>query len=501
MAVQGNMARRALVASLLLVVGCGRADAAAQVEDQTQVQQTLGNVPATVDTTTAASLSKTFRAAAARALPGVVTVQVTEKPQQMAASPFPFPFGQQGPQQQAPAQHGTGSGFVFTKEGYIITNNHVVENATDVQVRFVDGRVYDDVEVVGRDPNTDIAVIKVKGDRDFQPLDIGNSDAAQVGDWVLALGNPLDLGFTVTAGIVSAKGRRLGIIQGEGGENGTNATPPLESFIQTDAAINPGNSGGPLVDLYGRVIGVNSAIYSRTGTYAGNGFAIPSAIAVKAARDIIQYGYVRRPRLGVLISPVGEAQAQLYHLPTISGAVVNEVEPGSPADKAGLKPEDVVTTLNGQPVTDADALTTRLARMNPGDKITLGYIRNGERKSVQIELGQFEVKHAEATPTNTTESAEEKLGIGLTDLTPEIRDQLDLQPGVDGVVVTDVAPFGPAVGVLQRGDVILAFNRKPVSNVRALQSLAKDVDAGSVVVVKIRARSTGNVGVRSFRLH
>ncbi len=494
MVVRTRLAGRALMASLVLVVGCSHGDtAAAQVEDQAPVERTLGKVPATVDTSTAASLSETFRAAAARALPGVVTVQVTERPQQAANSPFPFPFpfGQQAPQGQAPEQHGTGSGFVFSKDGYIITNNHVVENATNVQVRFVDGRVYDDVDVVGRDPNTDIAVLKLKDGDNFQPLEIGSSDNAQVGDWVLALGNPLDLGFTVTAGIVSAKGRRLGIIRSE---------MPLESFIQTDAAINPGNSGGPLVDLYGRVIGVNSAIYSRTGTYAGNGFAIPSAIAVKAAQDIIQYGHVRRPRLGVVISPVGEAQAQLYHLPDISGAVVNEVEPGSPADKAGIKPEDVIVSLNGEAVSNADELTTRLARLNPGQTVTLGLIRDGQRREIRVELGQFEMKEPEATQTSQSQSAQDKLGIQLSNLTPQIRDQLDLQSGIEGVVVTAVEPFSPAATVLQPGDVILQFDRKDVSTVRDIQRLAEDVKAGSIVVLKIRSRATGNIGVRSFRL-
>ena len=490
-----DMARRTMAGfSLVLLMGCGRGDALAQERSgQAQVREELGDVPAVVDTATAASLSQTFRAAAAAALPSVVTVQVTAQPQQAQRQPpFQLPFPFQQPDQAPAPQMGTGSGFVLTPQGHIVTNNHVVENATDLQIRFPDGRIYADVEVVGRDPNTDIAVVKINADGEFDPLEIGNSERVQVGDWVLALGNPLSLGFTVTAGIVSAKGRDLGIIPGQ---------TALESFIQTDAAINRGNSGGPLVDLYGRVVGVNTAIYSPTGTYAGNGFAVPSSIAIKAARDIIEYGYVRRPRIGVFIQDVGEAQAELYGLEEIAGAVVTEVQPDGPAAEAGLRPEDVIVSVDGQPLRDAVALTTRLAQYQPGDEVTLGVVRDGRRMQVDLELDEFEVERPETQQTASAETAEERLGLGLVDVTPRVLRELGIRENIGGAVVVEVNPYGPAArALLQPGDVILEFNREPVRSVADLQRLAAGVETGDIVVLRIRSRQTGNEAVRSFRV-
>jgi serine protease Do len=483
--------RRATIASAVLLVGCGRGDAMAQERTTDQpVRERLGDVPAVVDTTTATALSQTFRAAAATALPSVVTVQVTARPT-AAQFPFRFPFGNRDPDAEAPPQFGTGSGFVFTEEGHIVTNNHVVENATSVQIRFPDGRIYDDVEIVGRDPNSDIAVVKISSPNGFTPLDIGDSDALRVGDWVLALGNPLQLGFTVTAGIVSAKGRNLNIIQGD---------IPLESFIQTDAAINRGNSGGPLVDLYGRVVGINTAIYSPTGTYAGNGFAVPSAIAVKAARDIIEYGYVRRPRIGVVITPVGEAQAELYGLDQIAGALVSEVQPDGPAADAGLRPEDVIVSVDGVDIRDSGDLITRLARRQPGEEVTLGVVRDRRPLEVDIELGEFDIEQPETRVAARPESAEEMLGITVIDTNAQVLRELDVAGSVEGVVVTEVSPYGPAAGILGQGDIILEFNRERVRSVADLRRLASAVERGDVVVVRLRSRQTGNEGVRSFRV-
>ena len=488
-------ARCLAVLSLVLLMGCGRGDALAQgTEGARTVEEDLRDVPMVVDTTTAVSLSRTFRAAAARALPSVVTVQVTARPEMAQRQmPFGIPFGVPQPRGEAPPQMGTGSGFVLTEEGHIVTNNHVVENATNIQIRFPDGRIYDDVEVVGRDPSSDIAVVRINSTRGqpFTPLEVGNSDRLQVGDWVLALGNPLNLGFTVTAGIVSAKGRNLNIIQ---------SASALESFIQTDAAINRGNSGGPLVDLLGRVVGVNTAIASPTGTYAGNGFAVPIAIAVKVAQDIIEYGHVRRPQLGVMISPVTEAQAELYSLDAIAGAYVSEVLPDGPADQAGIRPEDVIVTLEGEPISDNSELISRLARRQPGEEVDLGIVRDGRRIEMEVELGEFEVELPQERTAATAETVEQRLGIQLSDLTPQILGQLQIREAVEGVVVTGVHPYGPAANQLQRGDIILEFNRQPVGSVGDLQRLAANVEQGDVVVIRILSRATGNESVRSFRL-
>lgn len=490
----GSWMRRVLLVAAVLLVGCGRGDARAQEGDEARaIQEQLGEVPAVVDTTTAAQLSQTFRAAAARALPSVVTVQVTARPRTaQRQAPFPFPFGDPQQQGEAPPQIGTGSGFVLTEEGHILTNNHVVADAINLQIRFPDGRIYDDVEVVGRDPSSDIAVVRINdGDRDFTPLVIGDSDRLQVGDWVLALGNPLNLGFTVTAGIVSAKGRNLGILPGE---------TALESFIQTDAAINRGNSGGPLVDLFGRVVGVNTAILSPTGTYAGNGFAVPSAIAVKVARDIMEYGHVRRPQLGVRISPVTEAQAELYDLDRIAGAYISEVVEDGPADRAGLETEDVIVALDGEPIEDSADLISRLARETPGEEVVLGVVRDGRRINVDVELGEFEVEAPERQTAQTGASAQERLGLALAEPTPRVLAQFDIRERVDGAVVTGVSPYGPARAHLQPGDVILEFNRQPVDGVEDVQRLAADIEPGDIVVVRIRSRATGNEAVRSFRV-
>ncbi len=488
---------RVAILSLVFAVGCGRGeDALAQDRQATRSTQqpSLTEMAAAVDTTTAAALSQTFRAAAAKALPSVVTVQVTAEPSQRRI-PF-FPFGQT-PQGEMPPQIGTGSGFVFSADGHIVTNNHVVQNATSVQVRFPDGRIYDDVEVVGRDPNTDVAVIKIepRANDELVPIEIGNSDALRVGDWVLALGNPLSLGFTVTAGIVSAKGRRLGILPDEIG---------LEAFIQTDAAINRGNSGGPLVDLYGRVVGVNTAIYSETGMYAGNGFAVPSAIAAKAANDIIEYGYVRRPRIGVLIQNVTEAQADLYGLDEIRGAYVTEVQPDGPAADAGLQAEDIIVSLNGEPIATSTDLTARLARMQPGQEVTLGVIRDGDRIGVDMELGQFETERPETRVATADRSAEQMLGMewaNVSELSRQDLNSLDLRSDeIGGVVVTQVSRYGPAAGVLLQGDIIVEMNREPVNSVRDIRRLASGVERGDVVLLRIRRASTGNIGVVSFRV-
>jgi serine protease Do len=491
----GITIRRTIALSLILLAGCGRGDARAQEEERAreQVREQLGDVPAVVDTSIAAALSGTFRAAAARALPSVVTIHVTAAPRQTQRPQLPFPFGFPPDQDPAVPQIGMGSGFVFTEQGHIITNNHVVENATQIDVRFPDGRIFSGAEVVGRDPNTDIAVVKIESSNgdDFTPLQIGNSDRLQVGDWVLALGNPLSLGFTVTAGIVSAKGRSLRILEGD---------VPLEAFIQTDAAINRGNSGGPLVDLYGRVVGVNTAIYSPTGTYAGNGFAVPSAIAARTARDLIEFGHVRRPRIGVTIQAVGEAQAELYGLDRIAGAVVIEVNPGSPAAEAGIRPEDVIVSLDGQPIEDDADLITRLALREPGDRVEFGVVRGGERMRVPVRLGQFEVQDQPAPVASAGATPEQTLGFAATPVTAEARREIGLEPGVEGLVVTAVSPYGPSTGVVQRGDVILEVNRRPVRTVRDLERAVEGIERGDIVVLRMRSIATGNVGVRSFRI-
>lgn len=387
----------AVLFSTVVLGACGdhQANAQGTPSAREQIRQTLGDAPARIDTTTATKLSAAFRGAAERALPGVVRVSVTTQPRQVAQNsmrgqrniqprgfPFPIPFDDDGEQPQRGGR-GTGSGFVFNERGYIITNNHVVEDADRVVVTMVDGREYT-ATVVGSDPQTDVAVIKIDANRGehLQPVDLGSSDQLHVGDWVIALGNPLNLQFTVTAGIVSAKGRNLNIL---GNRQGTG----LESYIQTDAVINPGNSGGPMVDLTGRVVGINSAIESMTGVWAGNGFAIPIDLARKVANDIIEYGHVRRPRLGVGVGAISAADAEVYHLPSVSGAEITSVQPGTPAANAGVQMGDVVVQLNDMPIRTQTEFMEELARQRPGERVNLGIIRYGSRIEKTVRLAEF----------------------------------------------------------------------------------------------------------------
>ncbi|HWV56849.1 MAG TPA: trypsin-like peptidase domain-containing protein, partial [Longimicrobiales bacterium] len=373
---------------------------------------------------------------------------------------------------EAQPQSSRGSGFIFDPRGYIMTNNHVVENATSVTVQLNDGRVYD-ATVVGRDPNTDVAVIKIepRPGETLPVAEIGDSDAVLVGDWVLALGNPLGLNFTVTAGIVSAKNRSIDIIdRGEGGA-------PLEAFIQTDAAINPGNSGGPLVDLMGRVVGVNSAIASRNGLNAGYGFAIPIRLARRIAGDLIEHGSVRRPRLGVLIQAVTDVDAELYGLPSIAGAHITGVQQGTPAEAAGVRMGDVVVAVDGNPIRTATDLQTDLAYRQPGDRVTLTLYRDGQRRDVQVTLGQFDPPVSQTAQRPVTQNAAEVLGFRAA---PRGRGNSDS-------LVIEVIPGSAAAraGVVS-GQTLVKLNGVDIRSTADFDRAAANVNRGDIVSVVVR---------------
>ncbi|MEJ2186879.1 MAG: Do family serine endopeptidase [Gemmatimonadota bacterium] len=497
------MARRALALSVGLLAACGgQQDALAQQTQQPSqnLRRELGTIPANVDTLTAKNLSATFRAAAQAALPAVVYIQVVSKEQVQHPQIPPQLAPLFGVPNQPQVREGAGSGFIYTKDGYIITNRHVVANATDVQVTLLDGRVFT-AKVVGTDPNTDIAVIKITP-KDGKPLpvsSIGNSDDLQVGDWVLALGNPLGLQFTVTAGIVSAKGRSIGILRNQGNSGSQQNQSALEAYIQTDASINPGNSGGPLVNLLGQVVGINSAIISSTGEYAGQGFAIPIDLAVRVAKDLMKYGHVRRPMLGVLIAPVTDADAQLYHLPRISGALVSQVQDGSPADKAGLQMGDVIETVNGDSIQTNVDLTTKLARLEPGDVVTLGIMRDGKPRTVKVKLGEFPTEKTEQTTEDNRPRAERLLGFKTTDLTSDIANQCQVPSGA-GVVVTSVDPISPAAGRVGRCTVVLSINDKKVNSPSDVEHIAADLKSGDVVSLKIIAPGSSSPQITNYRI-
>jgi len=449
-------------------------------------QEQLGEVTEShLDTLTAARLSGAFRAAADRALPSVVFIQVEAQAQ--ARSSFRF-FG---PQDDLPEESGSGSGFIFDADGYILTNNHVVQNATSLLVRLVDGREYEAV-VIGRDPDSDVAVIRIDPhEGEALPVaQIGNSNDLRVGDWVLALGSPFELDFTVTAGIVSAKGRNR-IIGGD--------EMALEAFIQTDAAINPGNSGGPLVDLLGRVVGVSTAIYSPSGVYAGYGFAIPIQLATRVARDLVEYGVVRRPQLGVSVADVTADDAEYYGLDRVAGALVRTVTPQGPAERAGLAVGDVIVGIDSTRVTDATQLITMLAQRDPGDRVTLTFRREGRVGQVDAQLTEFERTAPPPEPTRRERVARgSRLSFTVSPLEPGYARRVGWEG--DGVVIQSVERNSIAARRgLAPGMVLYRLNGNSVGSITDVERVISRVGAGEVLSLTLYSPQYQTETVVNFR--
>lgn len=348
-----------------------------------------------------------------------------------------------------------GSGVIVTEDGYILTNNHVVDGADEIKVALADEKTVLNAKVVGKDPQTDIAVLKVENGK-LPAITLGDSDKVEVGDLVLAIGNPFGVGQTVTAGIVSAKGRGgMGIVD-------------YEDFIQTDASINPGNSGGALVDAEGRLVGINTAILSRSGGNQGVGFAVPINLARYVMDRLVTDGKVTRGYLGVLIQPVTEALAKEFHLKEAQGALVGEVTPKSPAAEAGLKEGDVIIEFNGKKVTDSRHLRLMVAQTAPGSKVTLKIVRDGKEQTLSAKLGELPAEGLARSGgwswPGRRGGGEALRGVDLGNPDARTRRQFDLPLEVRGAVVLSVAPDSPAAGVLQPGDVIVEINRQSVAN-------------------------------------
>lgn len=334
---------------------------------------------------TAAVPAEGFTAAAEKVLPVVVHIRASKKVansgNQLDLRNIPAPFrdffGPQGPQGQGgdQLQQGTGSGVIISSDGFIVTNNHVAGDATDLQVTLHDGRIYD-AEVIGTDPSTDIAVIKID-DSALPHINFANSDNVRVGEWVVAVGNPFNLASTVTAGIVSAKGRSINILQDQA---------PIESFIQTDAVVNPGNSGGALVDLNGDLIGINTAIASPTGVYAGYAFAVPSNIVGKVIEDLKEYGVVQRGYLGAIIRGIDGNFAKEQDLSVNEGVYIQELSEGGAAEAAGVKPGDVVLYVDNMETKTSSALLEAIGRKRPGEEVTLTVLRSGKERKIDVVL-------------------------------------------------------------------------------------------------------------------
>ena len=498
-----NTNLRKLVLPGVLAAGLGAGATLADVmkdpipDAGAQVPRT-GAAPVVQPDPSAAGLSTAFRAASHAALGAVVQVRVEtaartvsqQIPPEFRGTPFEDMFG--GGRTRMPPQQGSGSGFILSADGYVLTNNHVVDDASRVKVVLSDKREYD-ARVVGRDPNTDVAVIKIEA-RGLPVARLGDSDQLETGDWVLALGYPLQLGQTTTAGIVSAKGRSIGIMDRTNG-----ADNPLEHYIQTDAAINPGNSGGPLVDLQGRVVGVNSAIASPTGYYSGYGFAVPINLARRVADDLVKYGVVHRPKMGVEIRDVTTADAEVFRLPSPDGAVVAS-DPQEAARAAGLQMGDVIVGIDGRPVQTRGDVMETVMRKAPGETVKVDYIRYGDRRQATLRLGEMAREAARRDDDGAdaaSADATDRVGFRAQQMTPQIAAQLKAR-SADGVVVSAVDPQGPAAGQLFPGLVIDRFNGRQVATEADLRAAVSAVRPGQVVSITAR-RPDGTQTIVNFR--
>jgi serine protease Do len=425
------------------------------------------------------SLDHAMEALAARVTPAIVNVTVTSKTNanmndgsqepdtQQFGQQF-GPFGQFGPfnmpmQPRSQIEHGLGSGVIISPDGYIVTNHHVVDGAVDINVTLTDRRILS-AKLIGADPLTDLAVIKVNAS-DLPSVPWGDSTQLHPGQTVLAFGNPFGFRFTVTRGIVSALNRP--------NPSASDRRKPGE-FIQTDAAINPGNSGGPLVDARGEVVGINTFLISSNGQFSGMGFAIPTQIVRPTVETLIKYGKVSHGYIGIGISDVTPENSKFFDLKKAEGAVVTQVEPDAPGAKAGLKTGDVVTSLDGRPVGDAGELQVQVGQMRPGSTIKLEIIRDGKNMNIPVTLQAMGSKNGEEESASS-EHGKPRWGLGLEDLTPDAREQLQAPKDVDGALVGTVQPGSPADNAgLQRGDVIVEVNRHPVQSASdAAQELAK----------------------------
>src|SRR5579863_864858 len=449
------------------------------------------------------SLDRAMESLAARVTPAVVNVTVTSKKgsdaatsldgdndgddngiQQFFFGPFGRQFGQQFGQPMRPqprVEHGLGSGVIISPDGYIVTNNHVVDGATDIRVTLTDRRILP-AKLIGSDPLTDLAVIKIDG-TNLPSVPLGDSTQLHPGQTVLAFGNPLGFRFTVTRGIVSALNRA--------NPYATNRRAPGE-FIQTDAAINQGNSGGPLVNARGEVVGINTFLISETGGFSGMGFAIPTQIVRPTVDNLIKYGKVNHGYIGVGISDVTPDEAKFFHVDNASGAVITQVEPDAPGAKAGLKVGDVITELDGKTIGDAGELQAEVGEKQAGTTVHLKALRDGKPVEVALTL-EAAGKGDHDKETASAEHGKPRWGLALGDLTPESRQQLQADDSLQGALVEQVTPGSPADNAqLQPGDVITEVNRQPVRSAadvqKALSSVAKNGDA--LVLVWSRGGST-----------
>jgi len=417
-----------------------------------------------------------------RVAPAVVTIRASKRVR--APQQFPFfddPFFRQffnggvpRARGESQVEHALGSGVIVRADGYIVTNHHVIDGAEDIRVDLNSRHTYS-AKLIGSDAPSDLAVLKISAG-DLAVLQLGDSDKVRVGDVCLAVGNPLGVGESVTAGIISAKGRSTDTVGGGS----------FQDFLQTDAPINQGNSGGALVNTRGELIGINSQILSSNGGNIGIGFAIPSNMAKNVMGQLLGKGTVQRGLLGVGIQPVTSDLASSLGLKEARGVIVNSVTAGGPSEKAGIKTGDVILEFNGKGVNDSNVLRNEVAATEPGTEVTLTILRNGNRQPVKVRLGTLTPESAQAAEgQGGGEQGAGKLGITVEPLTPDIAQQLRLRRGTEGVVVDSVDPGGPAAQVgIQNGDVIQEVNRQPVRSSSELrEALRKSGDRPPLLLI------------------
>jgi Do/DeqQ family serine protease len=488
-----------VVAFSLALGGCRRGGEEPDFKLPRPAEPAGGAAPAAVN-------HNSYADVVARVSPAVVTIRAVRLTRLPRQHPFldeeslqdffgrggPRPQQQQQERRGAP-QRALGSGVVISPDGFIVTNHHVVDGAEQITVEFADRRALP-ARLVGNDPPSDLAVLKVEA-KDLPVLTLGDSDRVRVGDVVLAVGNPLGVGQTVTAGIISAKGRRTGLSDGS-----------FEDFLQTDAPINQGNSGGALVNTSGELVGINSQIFSPTGGNIGIGFAIPSNMTRSVTEQLIRGGRVRRGQLGVLVQQVTEDIAQSLGLKEARGVIVGSVQKGSAAESAGLRRNDVITAFNGTPVGDPNELRNLVAATQPGADVTLDILREGREQQVKVTLG--ELAAAPAGPGRgegeggggEAQGDGGKLGVEVAPLTPELAARLRLPEDRQGLVVLGVEQGGPAAEAgVREGDLIEQANQRPVKTVEELRDAVQGAGDRPVLLLITRGDGTVFVTVRPRR--
>jgi len=432
--------------------------------------------------------SKAFVNVVKQAKPAVVNIKVEKTttrnygnslgPEDMFNNPF-FEqffgpqFRRQQPQPREYTQHGQGSGFIISKDGFILTNNHVVAGADSIKVTLSDDRDFD-AKVIGTDPQTDVALIKIEDPENLPVLPLGDSANLEPGEWVIAIGNPFGLSQTVTVGVVSATGRdSVGIND-------------YENFIQTDAAINPGNSGGPLINGRGEAVGINTALFSRTGGYMGIGFAIPINMAKSVENQLQKSGKVTRGWLGVVIQNVTKDLADSFGLKQVGGILVSEVQKDSPASAAGIKQGDVILRLDDIELKDVSDLRNRVALLQPGSKAMVEVMRNGREKKIQLTIGEQPANFSKQGPGSDNDTSLNQYGLTLQELTPELAKKFEYEEN-SGLIISDVASGSTAEAAgLKPGQLVEEVNRERVTTLNDLQNVLKQSKSNKVLL-RVRA--------------